>query len=374
MLGRWLLAVSGELQEKKELHKSNSQYQELIEKIYESSDQILEGMAKTQAMVLDEAHKNIIQSLVTKYASYRILEQVVEDTPTMGCGQGIGSLVVLVCSGYMTIEEALDLLSICKLEQYDKESVMVKGMHCEIMNRLFKDKVCAVLSETSVLVEENLEQVKNTIPRWQSRGIQVTSFHKGGQVIRFESEYLHKLLQNVKDRTFKWPIWSMRTGKVVNSEEVESYLLDNEICLKDCRVNGEYLIEQQIFNMFVIGESEDFSMIMKENVNGMRTFVSNKENAMEEMKLLCGMHDYSFSGKCLGAAIRCENRNNNTEDYKENVIDNIKEFKKYSLKKERKKETFLEEDKEKCICFLRTVLEAKSILPSEQEKIIREIM
>lgn len=359
MLNRWALVFNKSFLSVEELKEIYVTQAEWIEQLYREMSSVKEELKQRENIKWDEIHSQAVESLFAHCICYQLLEKEVCDMPSLLLGQGIGRLSALVCTGFFSLQETVRILARSEMIEEKCNAVLVSGINVHMIEKYYPNQIYAICSGNKVLLKGDMETIKSMIPRWKERGIGIEEWSEKMQVLHFNTDMMDEVKKQSLVGEFCVPVLSMETGHIITSQEVSDFLSNPLLCRMNWIRLSNTLVEQKIYNVCSTGTRDDIEKILQENVKYMRIFSTSSCKEIEYMKLLCDKPEYSFSGKCLGVAVSCKNENGNTENYKKEVVEEVKKFKKYSLKMERNKEEFTLEDKKKCNAFLNAVLESK---------------
>jgi [acyl-carrier-protein] S-malonyltransferase len=138
------------------------------------------------------------------------------------------------------------------------------------------------------------------------------------------SERMTAVLQQYKYKNPQYPVIANRNAQpYTGAESVVDNLSLQLISPISWRASIEFLLEQEVGIAVEIGPKNVLKFLMAKNTDAMRVYTTDNQKDLELIsnELLIKEDEYlRIIGKCLGAAVSTKNRNDDTEEYEQKVI------------------------------------------------------
>lgn len=383
-------ALYEEFDEVKEIFNEASEYLH-----YDIAKKCINGLL----MELNNFEYMLSSILVVSVSAYKIFQKKTEIIPICGAGHSLGQYTALVCSGLISLTEALRLLNVRNklFKEFYKDKMgamtVVDGLEnesvIEICNSFTSDKQFAEVScfnsPTQVTISGYDETVRKVEKKCISLGATCSPLFTDVPLhcrllSKMENEY-RNMLGTIEIKKASWPtISNCNPYKEIN----ENSLLE-EICL---HLSHPVMWRDTLINV----DSSDFDMIVEIGPQSILTSLNKANNINTPFYSFCSKNDAkiildkinentiisrfkpTIITKCLGAAVSVPNKNWNNDEYAECVVKPFEEIRNIQICLEKEGREPTRDEMQKALSNLCLIFYTKRLPIDERIQRLNQIL
>jgi [acyl-carrier-protein] S-malonyltransferase len=328
--------------------------------------------------------------LTVSVAKFRVYQQELDITPTLGAGHSLGEYSALVCSGAISFREALKLVKArgrIMQEASGTDSggmAAVTGLHRNAVEAECKafesENHCVTVANYNAAIQTVISGHKEAL---EQVGERLTA--KGGRVVplKVSAAFHSPLMQPCAERfeqelakyTFKTPRWP-----VISNVDTLPYKEGREIPLKlklqithpiRWMETMEYMKKQGIDVAIELGPKKILKNLMKRSSREIKVYSANTQADLQELYEI-DPDDFidkrpNMLERCLAMAVSTANRNFDEDAYQSGVIVPYRKIKEmyYTLAEEKQEPG--PRQVEEALTLLKTIFDTKRV-PEEEQK------
>lgn len=333
--------------------------------------------------------------LVTSYAYFKMLVEQFDFRPTFGAGHSLGEITALLCAEAISFQDAVQLVHLrgryMKEAAQESEGSMaaISGVHDltlqYLCDSLAKDGQYVTISNfnapNQIVIAGQKVSVELAISKINDLGGQAIPLNVGGafhtQLMRPAAEKMQQALHNIAFKNPDWPVLSNVTAEPYSSvDEIPSLLIQQMTAPVQWTRTMKFLKNHGVQNAIEVGDSAVLKKLATKNVRYINACSCASEEELQYLeKEVETQKQYapSFLGRCLGIAVSCKNKNMNSDEYQNGVIEPYQKIKDAWLAQEQDRRPSNQDEMEKALGLLLQILTTKQVDPTEKQELLRAL-
>jgi [acyl-carrier-protein] S-malonyltransferase len=320
-------------------------------------------------------------------AAYRVYMQEIGIQPHYCMGHSLGEYSALCSAGVMQFSAALELVQQRGLilkevsSGIDGTMMWVINLDSKIVEEVCQEAskqgkeiyVSAYDSLNQTSISGHTDVLMKAARELEQKGAIVYPLKLSGPfhspLMKEASKRMTAVLQQYKYSNPKYPVIANRNAlPYPDAESVVDNLSLQLISPIYWRASIEFLLQQEIKIAVEIGPKNVLKFLLAKNTAAIRVYTTDNQKDLELIsnELLIKEEDYlKIIGKCLGAAVSTKNRNDDAEEYEQNVIKPYRRIESFYKEFTEKGKSPGKDHVKEAMEMLRSVLSVKKVPQQE---------